>query len=226
MATELPDFRVVLPARLFATAWLNAWQATGADDERPVLYRTVMVDALDGGVRLWATNTYVLFRSSLDTEGDPIGDDEAGPTLIAMDPDGRAKALMTYVMKDATVKDKPDATIEVYTARSETGAATLTPELQRGALVIEYESERLGLDLFEAEAPDWRKITGQDPKATKRLALGEITLKPLAGLRCAAGSGAPVEFSLVGERGPVNIRAGVVPEVRGVIMPVRIGEAA
>lgn len=219
--TDVPDFRVELPARLFATAWLNAWQATGQDDELPVLYRTVMVDALPDGVRLWATNRFVLFRSSLDTEGEPIGDDEVGPTLIAMDPDGRAKALMAYVMKDATVKDKPDATVEIYAARSESGGDTLTPELQRGALVIEYGAERLALDLFESEAPDWRGIGKKGGKATDRVSLGEVTLKPLAGLRCAAGSPAPVEFSLNGAQGAIDIRASVVPELLGVVMPVR-----
>jgi len=220
--TDLPEFRAVLPARLFAVAWLNAWQATGQEEDMPVLYRTVMVEAVDDGVRLWATNSYVLFRSSLDGNGDPIEDDVTGTTLIAMDPDGRAKALMAYVMKDATVKDKPDATVEVYTARSEHGVDTLTPELQRGALVIEYESERLGLDLFESPAPSWRSLDNGTGDATDRVALGEAAIKPLSGLRCATGSPAVVEFGFEGEWGAISVRASTIPELRGVVMPVRL----
>lgn len=222
----MPEINMDLPARAFAAAWLNAWQATGGDDSAPVLYRTVMVEALADGVRLWATDRYVLLRSTVDVNGEEIDDDETGPTLIAMDPDQRAKALMAFILKDT--KDGQsidlDVTIGVSCAVSETGAATLAPELSRRTLVLDYKAERLALDLFEAEAPDWRLHgPGAKPEATERIALGEITLKPISALRSADGRHGPVEMSLSGEAGVIGIRCGVYPEVRGAIMPTRVG---
>lgn len=219
--------RLTLPARQFATGWLNVWQSTGHDDGGPpAIYRTIVAEAAGDGMRLWATNSYTLFRSSLDTEGEPIDDDETGPIFVAMNHDQRAKALLTYVMKDATPKDKPNAVIEVYTATSETGGATLTPDLMRGALVLEYENERLALDLYEGEAVEWRGLTkGLRTEAAEGVALNpDVALKPLVGLKTAGIEAPPVEFTWGGSHGAASVIVRCDPVLHGVVMPVRIEE--
>lgn len=50
-------------ARTLALGWLATSLASSNDDDRPALYRTVHVECFSTGMRLLATDSYMLLRS-------------------------------------------------------------------------------------------------------------------------------------------------------------------
>jgi hypothetical protein len=220
---------ITLHARTFAAAWMNVWSATSDDEERPALFRTVMVEDLGDpvGVRLWATDSYILFRAAVHTMAEYVieEDVQADAVYVVMDPDARAMALMKYVWKDATEKRKPDATITLTLGKSTSGPApTLTPDLERDALVLTYEGERLTLDQYEGPPPEWRPIVdGHKPASVKNIGLGvDVALKPLSRIRSADGIVPPAEFTWGGTKGVAEVICRCRPYLRATVCPVQL----
>src|SRR5687768_16742409 len=105
-------------ARTLARGWLSVAIASAADKARPVLHRTVSIEAFPEGLRLVATDSFVLLRSwvpNLDHDLDPEpGLDEAPyATAVAMDPHGRAKGFLAHVLKLASDEVYDDDPLEV-----------------------------------------------------------------------------------------------------------------
>lgn len=87
-----------------AHAWLAVAQAASADKMLPTLYRTVAIEEYTHGVRLVATDRYVLLTAwvpDLDSYYDtkiPGVDEAPDRTVLASDVDGRARSLLGYVL--------------------------------------------------------------------------------------------------------------------------------
>lgn len=215
--------KAVLPAHQFSAAWLNVALASGQDDATPALYRTVQVEFLDAStVRLIALDSYLLLRTVV--ADDPVDDGETtDDVVVAMDPDQRMKALMTFVHKAS--KDDPDAEVTLTVASAESpDRPTLDPGMDRQALVVEAGQERLMLDVFDGGMPDWRAIKPPTPSpasAVSGLMLNGELLARFGKFR----NGIPhVRCQFNGALGVVGIEAPhLEPPVVGLLMPVRDG---
>jgi hypothetical protein len=92
-------------ARDLAHAWLAVAQASGTEKLLPFLYRTVSIEEYLHGVRLTATDRYVLLTSWVPALDDdyynskaPTVEDAPERTVVAQDPDGRARGLCGYLL--------------------------------------------------------------------------------------------------------------------------------
>lgn len=86
-----------------ALAWLSVAQASGSDANLPTLDRTVALELYDDGVRLLATDRYVLLTAWVPTldgpEDAPHVSELPNRTVVTQDSDARGKGLLTYALK-------------------------------------------------------------------------------------------------------------------------------
>lgn len=91
-------------APTLAHAWLAVAQASSTDKDMPYLYRSVTVEEHPNGVRLLATDRFVLlaawvpFLEHHTTATAPHVDEAPVRTVIAQDIDHRARGLLGYVL--------------------------------------------------------------------------------------------------------------------------------
>lgn len=225
------DLRVRLPAQPLAAAWLNVALASGDDDERPSLYRTVSIEVFGAeSVRLVSTDSYLLLTSYVsDRLGpEPHLDEAPDQSLLVSDADGRAKSLMQFLLaackKDGDIQWRyVDLSI---TSLEKDDTPTLDPDLDRLALIIDAEIERLTLPILDMPFPTWR---GMWP--TSSLRDSTATGEPVNALSFSAdrlaifgklkNAGPGVRMRPNGRLGPVLIETDAEPPVDGVLVPIR-----
>lgn len=222
-------------ARALARGWLSVALATRKDDDRPALDRTILIEEFDHGVRLTATDSYVLLYTWVpNVEGDletPASFDEAPRTVaVAQDHDGRGKGFLGYALSLAIAAEKADIgeTVSVDLRLLETDA-----EPSDGALGFEgmearfvvlelLDREKVQLPTFEGPYPEWRRVVaGFKPKTTT-----EIGLNPEIVGRVAKLGKLHADTPLVWTFGGKDAMARLDlprsdPRIEGVVMPVR-----
>lgn len=163
--------KIQLPAGHLAASWLNVSLASGDDEARPVLHKTVLFEVFDTGIQLVATDSFMLIGSFIPTAEDdlvnPPSDSEAPDhSYVVVDPDQRMRGLMRHMRKEAKAAAKTgepcDVTVKFESAER-AGIPTLDPSLDRVHCVVTAGSERLALPLFEGDYPDWRGVLGGEP---------------------------------------------------------------
>jgi hypothetical protein len=87
-----------------ALAWLSVRQASASDVTAPTLDRTVALELYDDGVRLLATDRYVLLTAWVPTldakrEDAPHVSTLPNRTVVTQDADQRGKGLLEYALK-------------------------------------------------------------------------------------------------------------------------------
>ena len=223
-------------AGVLARGWLATTLAAGNDEEVPVLYKTLLVEAYDDGVRLTATDRYMLLTAWLPTiDADPErerGLDEApDETVIVRDPDGRGRALLSYLRKAAAkaAKDEMPAPRVVLRLNEpvDDGEEPGFPGMELRQVVIDYpDHEKLALPIVQGDYPSYRTIlVTHKPEARQEFALaGEYLAragqvgKIIGGfVRCIVGA----ERSMVA----VEVSSDLAPTVRGGIMPIALVSA-
>lgn len=209
-----------LPAAQFADAWRTVWTCVGDDDGQPQLYRTVYIELHGEGVRLVATDTYMLVAAWLGFEDySPPIKTEPDKRWIVVDHDARVKAMCSWLAKSA----KDDAEMEITLTDGQLvddRRPTLAPFLERNGVTIDAGTEQVGLYQSEASPIDWRgllKLGGGE--ATERLALGADMLGRFAAMKLAD----PVRFSLSGDTKPARwaSKSPASHPVDGLLMPIR-----
>src|SRR5436305_10638746 len=166
-----------------ARAWLSVAEASSKDKGRPALDRTMAVEFYGDGVRLVATDSYMLLTTwvpcfavtSAETVVIAAPDLEESPlsTVVAIDEDGRAKGLFSYLLGLVSAKDAPEILVTLTTGPA--------PEISGPALVLweggagdcltiaADDREALLLGLYEGEYPTWRRLwssfSAQRPRA-------------------------------------------------------------
>jgi hypothetical protein len=222
---------MIFDARQIARGWLAVALAASGDKDRPQLFRTVNVEQHAHGVRLVATDSYVLLHAyvpELHHEDDPPpGIDEAPiATCTAMDPHGRAKGFLAHVLKLATtnVDGGPPDPIDIYLRLNVLGEertqGTLVG-LEARTLVLEQpEVERLVLDVYEGSYPSWRGALGLvAPVVTDRIALNPEIVGRLAKIGKIHPS-ARLGWTFSGPDRPARIDAiDSDPYIDGLVMP-------
>ena len=173
-------------APTLALAWLSVAQASGSDVNLPTLDRTVALELYDDGVRLLATDRYVLLTAWVPT----LGGREHGPhvsevpnrTVVTQDSDARGKGLLGYAIKLAKLgkpaEEKPygDLVVELeLDVRLPAGVDEDTPleglEPTYAVLTIP-DTERVLLPIVVSDYPDWRPLLHDfEPVTTTRIGL-------------------------------------------------------
>lgn len=216
-------------ARFLARGWLSVAIAASRDKDRPALCRTVAIERYAHGVRLVATDSYLLLRSwvpELEYEDEPEPEIDEMPivTSVAMDPHGRAKGFMGHVLKLAAGEDAE--LVEVEMGLGVVQAKTDAPEmegLESHWVTLDHPGhERLRLLTYDGDFPSWRKaVWGFQRASTSVVALNPEIVERLAKVGKLNG-GAPLVWHFGGESRMARIEvAHSQPIVEGLLMPVR-----
>lgn len=161
----------VTTATAFAAAWRAAIVAASNDDERPVLYRTVLVETYEGGgARFTSLDTFVISSVAItgDSASDPFPTLDEAPvaSVLVADPDHRGKGLAAYAAKVASRANKADqpeprVTFTVRDAEDH-DHPVLSDDFATQEVVIDLEdSESVALPLLEIPFPTYRSILAQ-----------------------------------------------------------------
>jgi hypothetical protein len=221
-------------AGTLARGWLATIAASANDENVPVLDGTLLIETFSDGARLTATDRTILLTTwipSTDSTDDEQGLDVAPESVtVVRDPDGRGKALLSYLRKLATKAAKEDALVlPVATLHvgvpAEEGDEAGFPGMELDTVVIEYpEHERVVLPTVDGTFPNYRTLlAGHTPKRTDRIAFSPLNLERLA--QVGKVLGAMVHTTLAGPKSAVAVEVGTVaPVVRGVVMPVAVAE--
>lgn len=222
-------------APTFARAWLSVAQASSSDKDLVTLDRTVAVEEFPAGVRLVATDRYMLLTAwvpDLDSKFGQEPELEEAPdrTVITKDSDGRGKGLLDYVVKIARrdeLDEQPEGTLEVqlmFDVRIPAGADTdqafegLEPKY---AVLSVPDVERVYLPVLEAEYPEWRGlILDHHSQDTKVVGLALDRLGRLA--RLGRWNAGPLIWTFGGAEAVAMVELHESdPHVTGLVMPSR-----
>lgn len=207
--------------------WLSvALASTKADNF--VLDRTICIEQYPDGLRLIATDSYMLLHAwvpMLDVEHPEPGWDEVPDEQhIAFDGDGRGKNLMQYMHGICTAKDAPRYEMALRPSKVYDGDGQgMFDGFAATAIQLEFPGvEKVTLAVVEANYPNWRKTLadGFKPVRTDAVALHTERLTALAKLgKLHTG---PVLWRFGGRDKMAMIEVGDSdPRVAGAVMPVR-----
>lgn len=219
-------------AYILAKSWQSVALASADDDGRPALYRSTLIEEFEFGVRLVATDGYVLFRAWVPFEG---REDEEQPPLsdlpvsvaVCADRDKRVLGLMKYLVSH-TKDDKAetDVTVDVSIVEGDDQAKGTLEGLAGSQIRMHVTSaydEAIESPVFEGAFPNWRPLwEGHLWTSTARFGLSAHTLTKLGKLS-AIWSKSDVEFRLGGKVGVAKVLVNA-PEVTvdGLVMPIRL----
>jgi hypothetical protein len=220
-------------APTFAVAWQQVANACATDPDIPVLNRTVALEEYVHGVRLVATDRFILLTAyvpNLDTDNNEVPTPDTAPerTVIVTDTDSRAAGLFAYIRKLAKrekLESAPEGTREVrvdHDVRVPAGV-DITQETFEGmeptyTVFTVPDVEKVYLPVIEASYPDWRPlILEHNPVRTHTIHLNPDRLAALGKLYPG-----PIEWQFGGAQKAARVTvAGSYPLVEGIVMPVR-----
>lgn len=222
-------------ARTLARGWLSVALAYRKDPDRPALDRTILIEEFEHGVRLTATDSYVLLYTwcpSIDGDLEsPASFDEAPvTTAVAWDPDARARGFLGYALGLAIAADKRDVgeVIRVDLRLLELGMDPNAAELGFDGMEARFvtlemaDRERLQVPTFEGVYPEWRRLVALfEPKTTTDIGLNPEVIGRLAKLG-KLHEETPIVWTFGGEVAMARLdlpRSD--PHISGVVMPVR-----
>jgi hypothetical protein len=226
-------------APTLALAWQSVAQASGSDRDEPTLDRTVAIEEHEHGIRLVATDRYVLLTAwvpnmTSDSDDAPSMDEAPIRTVVTQDADARGRGLLAYVLKLAKLgKDEEVAYGELsvnlkFDIRRPVGVDEDMPleGLEPTYAVLNIpDVEQVFLPIIVSDYPDWRVfLDGFTPVETDRIALPLDRLYRLGGLRKWNLGPLRWEFGGVDKIARVylddthNERS---PRVEGIVMPSR-----
>lgn len=232
-------------APTLALAWLSVAQASGSDKTEPTLDRTVAIETHPGGVRLVATDRYVLLSAwvpALDGHAaePPHFDEAPDRVVVTQDADARGKGLLSYLIKLAHLgkdDEAPYGSLVVdleFDVRLPAGVDADQPleGLEPTYAVLDVpDTERVYLPIIVSDYPDWRRLLDDfTPQTTDRIALPLERLHRLGALRrwCPG----PLRWTFGGEASVARVALDGYgerdPAIAGLVMPskwILAGEA-
>lgn len=223
-------------APTLAHAWLAVAQAASTDKNIPILRKTVAIEEHTRGVRLIATDRFVLLTAwvpEIEYHYDLGPDFDEAPirTIVAADVDGRGRGLLGYVCalvnRDYTEDDYTPGELEVeigFDARmpAGTGGPETLEGLEPTYTVLQVRDvEKVYLPVVDGTFPDWRTIASSFvPATTSTVALNPEVVERLAKVRKHAAGPLLWEFGGADKAALVQY-ANSDPHVHGVVMPIR-----
>lgn len=238
-------------AATLALAWLSVAQASGSDANLPTLDRTVALELYPDGVRLLATDRYVLLTAWVPTVS---ARDEEAPhvselptrTVVTQDADRRGKGLLEYALKltrlgkpgeerfygDLVVELELDVRLPIEVGQDQP-LEGLEPTY---AVLTMPDRSQEHLPIIISDYPDWRPLLHDfTPVSTDRIglplerlarlgALGRWNDGPLRWTFGGAGKVARIALVPDDERTSQDLKGGRHqrrPYVEGLVMPAR-----
>lgn len=216
-------------ARSLARGWLSVAVASGKDSGRPALDRTMSIEAYPTGLRLVATDSYVLLRSWVpniehDLEPEPSLDEAPYATAVAMDPHGRGRGFLGHVLRLAAQENALPVEVRVSL-----GVVDEIDETDQGAfagmearyVVLDLpDQERLKLQSYDGSYPSWRGLQFKG-ETTARVGLNPAIIGRLAKLG-KVHKEAMLGWEFGGEVGAARlVVVGADPTCEGLVMPCR-----
>jgi hypothetical protein len=219
-------------ALYLARGWLSVAVASADDSAHPQLHRTVSIEKFTDGLRLVATDSYILLRSwvpSIGKEDNPEPDLDEAPiaTAIAIDEHRRAQGFLAHLLKLATVEGADVIEVDVGLGVVDVGegsALSFEGLESRWVTIDQRGRERLRLGVYDGEYPHWRGLlpAGQLRQRTDAIALHPDRLAQLAKL-AKVQPGRAIRCRFTGHDGLVLIEVDAgEPAVTGGVMPVRV----
>jgi hypothetical protein len=229
---------ITLPARELAVSWLAVSLAVGTDEERPALYRRVLVDIHPYGLALAATDSYWMCRSFVPFDGDhaswspPTLDEVPTGSFTIADTELRVRDLMRYVER-VTRPKKGEATtfrsafdlVITRTTDYDPDVPTLDPSLSAPQVVVEIPGEeRIIARESEVEYPNLASLARFQPATAKHLLFNPRLMAQAAA--AVARTGAPaIKIEPTSAGGVAFSAAGTERHLHGILMPLRDDEA-
>lgn len=238
-------------AATLALAWLSVAQASGSDANLPTLDRTVALDLYPDGVRLLATDRYVLLTAWVPTvsarnEEAPHVSELPTRTVVTQDADRRGKGLLEYALKltrlgkpgeerfygDLVVELELDVRLPIEVGQDQP-LEGLEPTY---AVLTMPDRSQEHLPIVVSDYPDWRPLlhdftavsTDRIGLPLERLArlgaLGRWNDGPLRWTFGGAGKVARIALVPDEERTSQDLKGGRHqrrPLVEGIVMPSR-----
>lgn len=221
-------------APTLARAWLSVAQASSADKDLPTLNKTVAIEEYLHGVRLVATDRFVLLTAwvpniDTDTDAEPSLDEAPDRTVISADTDGRGRNLLGYVLSLANRDEhytEGDLEIRVsFDVRLPAGSggddATLEGMDPIYTVFDVPDTEKVWVPVMQADYPEWRTIVhGFMTEMTDKISFNPELVERVTKVRKWSDGylywsfGGPDRASMVDYRDSD-------PHVSGVVMPVR-----
>lgn len=221
----------------FAVGWLSVALASSTDKERPALCRTVFVEQFSTGVRLVATDSYLILRCWVPAEGhyldqEPAIDEAPLTTAVVIDPDGRGKGLLRHARQLWARATKENGTDEPTEISLDLGVVIAEPDDTEGqasfvgmearwAVLDIADTERVKLPLYEGTFPTWRSLfAGREPADTPTVALSAEMMSRLGTLGALHPADAMIGCTFHGPLKPVHVQViNGEPFVDGLAMP-------
>jgi hypothetical protein len=218
-------------AGLLSAGWLSVVLASVKDKDRPILSNTVHVELYPDGVRLSATDSYVVltcwvphFADELAPE--PAADEAPVARAIAMDPYGWAKGLFGHLLSLAREEDAEPIEVRLNIGllpQDRSGSTLEFDGFEARWVIIEHpDHERVTLEVHEGDYPNWRKALGSFTAVkTAAVALNPEIVGRLAKLGKYHGD-KPLVWRWGAESKAALVEVGhSFPFVSGAAMPVR-----
>lgn len=219
-------------APTFARAWLQVANASASDPDLTILDRTLALEEYLHGMRLVATDRFILLTAyvpNLDTDDGDVPEPDEAPerTVVVQDADQRAAGLLRYVQKiakRAKLDQQPEGQLEVrvdFDVRAPVG--TDPQDTFEGmepvfTVLTVPDMEKVYVPVIEAPYPAWRPlILEHTARKTSTIHLNPERLGRLGNL--APG---PIAWTFGGMHRPARLRVEESdPLVEGVVMPTK-----
>lgn len=212
---------------VLAKGWLSVAVASGDDKFRPALHRSICIELHAHGIRLVATDSYILLRAWVpDGEHadapEPDLDEPPITTAVAIDEHRRAKGLLEHLLK---LGEEEAEEVRVTLGNLAVGAKR-QPNLAgmdvRWVAIEHPGHERVELATYEGSFPNWRRLAfGFVPELTPAVALSNYVVAKLAKLtKLWAANALRVHFGGTNRMARIEV-ADAYPAVEGGAMPTR-----
>lgn len=226
---EKLDVLCTVRARDAAMAWLNVFLATGSDEERPLLNRTLCIEWSERGVQFIATDGTIMFRSwvpSVPSEDEPIqsewpeNDEAYLRSIVVMDTDcfgiGFMRTLLRVTGEDG--HEYEPLTLSTSPHDDEANLA-LGSAFMSERLTLRACGQRIDLRLYDDKYPDWRRVQlGADDVQR----IEGLTLAPrLLGLVGKVKGATAVDCDFSGDTRAVMLNVRGENRLKGLLMPMR-----
>jgi len=228
---------VIYPALDLARGWLSVGHASSKDKDVPALNRTLSLEQHPSGLRITATDSYVILTTFVpavdyDTTDEPGPDEAPVTSSVAIDADGRGAGLMTYLTKLAvdyhkTGGEMPHVKVRLNVRNMSTGplGGPQLPGLAPLMVTLEVaDIERVDLPVYDGKYPTWQGIVSgisEQAQPTKRVALHPDRVAAMAKVAKVHGD-ALIGWTFCGETAPARVEVlDSAPYVHGAVMPVR-----
>lgn len=209
-------------ARNASRAWLNAFLASGDDDARPALYRTLSVEFFTLGVQFVGCDGTMLFRTWVPEDGladMPLVEEAPDRAVVVMDVQKFAKAFMTTLgaAMSGEGHDFDEITLTVEPVEAE--EPTLSEELRPLRLTLRALGQELHCALFDGPYPNWRQLQfGMDrAELVDGMTLATRLFATVGKLKGVSA----VACDFLGAKRQIVFHATGEGEVRGLLMPMR-----